>query len=70
MKRSGPQTCDACSREFVVRQAHSPDGREGFDLELDWRCPHCGHDNKPGTDLLGYAARCRNRGRAGRCGTP
>lgn len=44
-KRFGHQSCDNCGREFVVRSSD------------EWDCPHCGMDNKQGTERARHAAR-------------
>lgn len=58
-KRFGPQMCDSCGREYVAGY-----GRE--DEESRWECPHCGFDNKQGTERLAYAAGFAARRKANR----
>ena len=36
-KRSGPQSCESCGREFAPVPGY-------------WICPSCGYDNKVGTE--------------------
>lgn len=39
-KRAGIQSCDNCYRDFTPRARG--------DGSYNWRCPHCGFDNKTG----------------------
>lgn len=39
-KRLGVQPCDNCYRDFSPKKIS--------DIENDWRCPHCGFNNKCG----------------------
>lgn len=45
-KRHGPQDCDCCGREFVVRY-------EGPNSDIIWICPYCGFNNKQATARMG-----------------
>ena len=51
-KRSGPQACDACGREFLAIAG------------VVWTCHYCGYDNKAGVELALHAARIGSKNSA------
>ncbi len=45
-KRSGPQSCDCCHREYTPGKVTTVGCNARKIKHIDWICPRCGYDNK------------------------
>ena len=63
IQRFGPNTCDACGREFT------PEPKPSLNpSDVHWHCSHCGFNNKAGEEW--QRERSRKDGQASSLGDP